>query len=283
MRSCEVVVGGAYAPELRRDTLLYTILAYPTRSAETFPGELLYTVKPPIFPTSIISNPLIIPVFEESRHLTYGKSLRKFHTSYIFQFQDIPRTLIPAKVVFYHASRWKIVFSYLCLGPTFLFEFILSTQFSVHPIQVLRKIFFSPLHHKISLENLSCLAVLCQDPSPLSIPPLFPGLCYSLPAGIIGGFTVLRVHGFLIPVRPITHVHTRPEYCYLSAVCENNMTKCRESGELVTPVYAANRLPGSPTIIPSRDIDHLPVLNQRRYNARSKCLHTRSSYQASRE
>jgi len=41
----------------------------------------------------------------------------KFSTSYSFQFQDIPRTLILAKVVFYHAPQWKIVFSYGCLGP----------------------------------------------------------------------------------------------------------------------------------------------------------------------
>ena len=114
--------------------------------------------------------------------MTYGKSLRKFYTSYSFKFQDIPRTLIPEKVVFYHSSQWKIVFSYVCLGRTLLFEFILSTQFSVHHIiQVLCKISFSLNHHEISLESQSCLVVLCQDPSPLSIPPLFPVLCYLLP------------------------------------------------------------------------------------------------------
>jgi len=148
-------------------------------------------VKPPIFPTSKTSNPLVIPVFAEPPHLTYGKSLRKFYTSCSFQFQDIPRTLIPEKVVFYHSSQWKIVFSYVCLVRTLLFEFILSTRFSVHHIQVLCKISFSLNHHDISLESQSCLVVLCQDPSPLSIPHLFPALCYSLPAGIIGGFTVL--------------------------------------------------------------------------------------------
>jgi len=31
---------------------------------------------------------------------------------------------------------------------------------------------------------------MCQDPPPLSIIPLFPASCCSLPAGIIGGFTV---------------------------------------------------------------------------------------------
>jgi len=92
-------------------------------------------------------------------HLTYGKSLRKFNTSYSFQFQNIPRTLIPAKVVFYHTSQWKIVLSYVCLGHTLLFEFILSTQFSVHHIQVLCKISCSLSHHEISLENQSCLVV----------------------------------------------------------------------------------------------------------------------------
>jgi len=148
-------------------------------------------VKPPIFPTSKYSNLLVIPVFAELLHLTYGKSLRKFYDSYSFQFQDIPPTLIPEKVVFYHTSQWKIVFSYVCLGRTLLFEFILSTQFSINHIQVLCKISCSLSHHEISLENQSCLVVLCQDPSPLSIPPLFPALCYSLPAGIIGGFTVL--------------------------------------------------------------------------------------------
>lgn len=31
---------------------------------------------------------------------------------------------------------------------------------------------------------------MCQDPLPLSILTLFPATCYSLPPGIIGGFTV---------------------------------------------------------------------------------------------
>ena len=35
-------------------------------------NKIAITVKPPIFPTSQTSNPLIIPVFAESRHLTYG-------------------------------------------------------------------------------------------------------------------------------------------------------------------------------------------------------------------
>jgi len=135
----------------------------------------LYTVKPPIFPTSKTSNPLVIPVFAEPPHLTYGKSLQKFYTSYSFQFQDIPWTLIQEKVVFYHSSQWKIVYSYVCLERTLLFEFILSTQFSVHHIQVLCKISFSLNHYEISLESQLCLVGLCQDPSP------FPSPLYFLP------------------------------------------------------------------------------------------------------
>jgi len=54
----------------------------------------------------------------------------------------------PCKGVFYHTSRLKTVFSYVCLGRTLLFEFILATQFFVHQImQVLRKFSFPPRHH----------------------------------------------------------------------------------------------------------------------------------------
>ena len=133
-------------------------------------------MKPPIFPTSKTSNPLVIPVFAEPPHLTYGKSLRRFYTSYSLQFQEIPRTLIPEKVVFYHSSQWKIVLSYVCLGRALLFGFVLSTQPPAHHTQVLCTISFSLNPHEISLESQSRLVVLCQDPSALSIPLYFqPG------------------------------------------------------------------------------------------------------------
>jgi len=52
-----------------------------------------------------------------------------------------------AEGFFYHTSWWKIVFSYVCVGGTLLFEFILSPQFFVHYIQVLREFSLSLRHH----------------------------------------------------------------------------------------------------------------------------------------
>jgi len=80
------------------------------------------------------------------------------------------------KVVSYHTSRWKIVFSYICLGRTLLFEFILSAQFFVHHIQVLSKFsFLFAITRYHSKPVMSCR----PDPSPFSIPSLFPALHYS--------------------------------------------------------------------------------------------------------
>jgi len=152
-------------------------------------------VKPFIFPTSQNSNPLVILVFVKSQHFTYGKSLRKFYTSYSLQFQHILWITISTKVVFYHTSHWKIVFSYVCLGRTLLFEFIPSLS----SLCIILSKFYAnfPFFSLQSLDitrfkRLYVAALLFQDHSPLSI-SLFSSLVltYSLPAGIIGGFTVL--------------------------------------------------------------------------------------------
>ena len=96
--------------------------------------DIYSTVKPPIFPSNCSG----------CRVTTFDmwEIPQKILCLFCFQFQDIPWILILAKKVFYHTSQWKIVFSYVCLGRTLLFEFILSTQFFMHHIQVLRKISF---------------------------------------------------------------------------------------------------------------------------------------------
>ena len=79
--------------------------------------------------------------------------------------------------VFYHTSRWTIVLSYICLDCTLLFEFILSTQFFVCHIQVLRKISLSPPHHGISLD----FTAYVWPPPCAKTPLLFPHPPYFQP------------------------------------------------------------------------------------------------------
>ena len=98
----------------------------------------------------------------------------------------------PCKGVFDHTSRLKIVFSFVCLGRTLLFEFILATQFFVHQIIYANFpfLFYIIRYHSISVVISSRPLV----PRPLSSfhpPTLSPASCYSSPFGIIAGFTVL--------------------------------------------------------------------------------------------
>jgi len=69
------------------------------------------------------------------------------------------------KAVFYYTSPWKIVFSYVCLGSTFLLKFILFTQFFVDHIQVTQSILFQRVSWDITRFSWLYLA------APLSTPP----------------------------------------------------------------------------------------------------------------
>ena len=67
----------------------------------------------------------------------------------------------------YHTSQWKIVFSYVCLGHTLSFEYIHSTQFFVHHIQVLYKFPFSLCYHYISLNLITYIFPSSYAKTPL--------------------------------------------------------------------------------------------------------------------
>ena len=48
-----------------------------------------------------------------------------------------------------------------------------------------------------SIQPIKSRSPLCQDTPPVSIPPLFPAFRHSLPAGIIGGFTVFHAPRYI--------------------------------------------------------------------------------------
>ena len=189
-------------------------------------SQMFYsTVKPPIFPTSKTSIPLLIPVFVEPPYLTYGKSLSKFYTSYSFLFQGIGRVIISANA--FPRKNWVKIGQknksaekrrkgeketntpHLCeslkglLGGfrsiktmievrVMIITAIFSTQFFVNYIQVLRKSLCSLRQHGMSLDLTVYvwLPPLPRHPSCFH-PSLISSLLLLLPPGIIGGFTVL--------------------------------------------------------------------------------------------
>jgi len=89
------------------------------------------------------------------------------------------------------------VISYICLGCTLLFEFILSTQFFVS--YIISKLYANfPSHFVITRYHSKAshvLRPLCQDPAPLSTPPLISSLALLpvIPTRSIGGFAVERI------------------------------------------------------------------------------------------
>ena len=147
------------------------------------PPSFSGTVKPPIF--SDISH---LQNFQPSSNssvcrattfdVPYGKSLQKSYTSYSFQFQDIPWTLIPEKVVFYHSSQWKIVFtrvaksafaalSYLNSYSLLSCLYIISKFYQKFPFLLT----ITRYHSKASHVWSSCAKTPVLYPSPLYFQP----------------------------------------------------------------------------------------------------------------